>query len=331
MSYIFKYADLLDDEVFKLVFGRESTKDVMIEFLNQVIPDRKIADLDFLDKEMHPVERDLKGSVYDMFCRTDDGSRIIVEVQRRKQPFYPERAIYYSTFQIQRQVEAGAEYYDFLPVYVVNILNFRMEGTRESPDVKSVFRLYEENTHHLLTDRVTFIFLELDKFQKTLEELDGNILEGMYFCFKNMPTLSERPDVLSHEVFKKIFDSTELLNMDSVTRSKVLDKMTTERDLRNQIRYLKETAIAEGIAEGLAEGREKGLAEGREKGLAEGLAEGREKGLAEGREKGLAEGRSEGRHAKAVEIALKLISNGMSKEEASEFVGIDVQDLDKAE
>ena len=331
MSYIFKYADLLDDEVFKLVFGRESTKDVMIEFLNQVIPDRKIVDLDFLDKEMHPVERDLKGSVYDMFCRTDDGSRIIVEVQRRKQPFYPERAIYYSTFQIQRQVEAGAEYYDFLPVYVVNILNFKMEGTRESPDVKSVFRLYEENTHHLLTDRVTFIFLELDKFQKTLEELDGNILEGMYFCFKNMPTLSERPDVLSHEVFKKIFDSTELLNMDNVTRSKVLDKMTTERDLRNQIRYLKETAIAEGIAEGLAEGlaegREKGLAEGREKGL----AEGREKGLAEGREKGLAEGRSEGRHAKAVEIALKLISNGMSKEEASEFVGIDVQDLDKAE
>ena len=170
-----------------------------------------------------------------------------------------------------------------------------MEGTRESPDVKSVFRLYEENTHHLLTDRVTFIFLELDKFQKTLEELDGNILEGMYFCFKNMPTLSERPDVLSHEVFKKIFDSTELLNMDSVTRSKVLDKMTTERDLRNQIRYLKETAIAEGRAEGHAEGH------------------------------------AEGRHAKAVEIALKLISNGMSKEEASEFVGIDVQDLDKAE
>ena len=38
----FKYADLLDDDVFKLVFGRESSKDVMIEFLNQVIPDRKI-------------------------------------------------------------------------------------------------------------------------------------------------------------------------------------------------------------------------------------------------------------------------------------------------
>ena len=65
MSYEFKYADLLDDDVFKLVFGRESTKDVMIEFLNQVIPDRKIVDLEFIDKEMHPAERDAKVVVYD--------------------------------------------------------------------------------------------------------------------------------------------------------------------------------------------------------------------------------------------------------------------------
>ena len=101
MSYDFKYADLLDDEVFKLVFGRESTKDVMIEFLNQVILDRRIVDLQFIDKEMHPIERDCKGSVYDMFCKTDVGSRIIVEVLSRKQPFYPECALFYSTFQIQ--------------------------------------------------------------------------------------------------------------------------------------------------------------------------------------------------------------------------------------
>ena len=52
MQYEFKYADLLDDDVFKLVFGQESSKDVMIEFLNQVIDDRTIVDLEFMDKEM---------------------------------------------------------------------------------------------------------------------------------------------------------------------------------------------------------------------------------------------------------------------------------------
>ena len=314
-----KYADLLDDDVFKLVFGRESTKDVMIEFLNQMITDRNIVDLEFLDKEMHPVERDQKGSVYDMFCKTDDGSRIIVEVQRRKQPFYPERAIYYSTFQIQRQVDAGAEYYDFLPVYVVNILNFTMDGNTADSEVKSVYRLYNERTHSLLTDRVTFIFLELGKFNKTLAELDGNVLDGMCFCFKNMTTLAERPDILRHKVFEKIFEVTELLNMDNVTRYKILGNMTTERDLRNQMRYAIETATAEGLAKGM----EQGLAKGMEQGIAEGRAKGEAEGRAKGEAEGRAEGRAEGERAKACEIAAKLMAAGMSKEEAAEFVGIE--------
>ena len=255
----FKYADLLDDDVFKLVFGRESTKDVMIEFLNQVIDDRRIVDLEFLDKEMHPVERDSKGAVYDMFCRTDDGSKIIVEVQRRKQPFYPERALYYSTFQIQRQVESGAENYDFLPVYVVNILNFKMDDDPESRAVRTVYRLYEETSHKLLTNRVTFIFLELPKFTKRIDELDGNILDGMYFCFKNMTTLETRPEVLNHQVFARIFEVSELYNMDQYTRDKVLQKMTTERDLRNQMAYAMQEATAEGLEKGLVEGRTEGI------------------------------------------------------------------------
>ena len=271
MSYDFKYADLLDDDVFKLVFGRESTKDVMIEFLNQVIPDRKIVDLEFIDKEMHPVERDAKGVVYDMFCKTDSGARIIVEVQRRKQPFYPERAIYYSTFQIQRQVEAGADTYGFLPVYVINILNFKMDGNKESTDVKTVYRLYEETSHRLLTDRVTFIFIELPKFKKSIDDLDGNVLEGMYFCFKNMAVLEECPKVLTHQIFRKIFEVSELYNMDQDTRDKVIHKMTTERDLRNQIAYARQEAIEEGRAEGHAEGRAEVRAEVAREMLADGM------------------------------------------------------------
>lgn len=262
MQLEFRYADLLDDEVFKLVFGRESTKDVMIEFLNQVILDRTIIDLQFIDKEMHPVERDSKGSVYDMFCTTDDGSRIIVEVQRRKQPFYPERALYYSTFQIQRQVEAGVESYDFLPVYVISILNFKMDNAPEDKEVLTTYRLYEETSHKLLTDRVTFIFIELPKFKKTLDDLDGSILEGMYFCFKNMTALEGRPEVLDHQIFTRIFSVAELLNMDRSTRDKVIHKMTTERDLRNQIAYAREEAIREGRAEGMAEGMAQGMAQG---------------------------------------------------------------------
>lgn len=267
MQNDFKYADLLDDDVFKLVFGRESSKDVMIEFLNQVIPDRRIVDLEFIDKEMHYLDRSRKDSIYDMFCKTDDGSRIVVEVQRRKQANFAERAVYYSTFSIINQVSAGADSYNFCPVYVISILNFGFKSG--GPDVKSEFRLYETNTRELLTDRVTLIFLDLTKFKKGADELSGDILEGMYFCFKNMSLLAERPEVLEHNVFRKIFEVSELVNMDEVTRSKIIEKMITERDLRNQMEYARQEAIAEGHAEGHAKGHAEGLAEGRAEGLAE--------------------------------------------------------------
>lgn len=91
--------------------------------------------------------------------------------------------------------------------------------------------------------------------------------------------------------------------MDEETRSKVLEKMTTERVLRNQMAYARKEAIEEGLAEGL----EKGLAEGLEKGLAEGL------------ERGLKEGSRE----KAMDIARNLKRMGMSVEDIVEAVGLE--------
>ena len=299
----FKYADLLNDDVFKLVFGQESSKDVMIEFLNQVIDDRNIVDLEFMDKEMKSIERENKDSIYDMFCKTDDGSRIVVEVQRRKQNTYVERTIYYSTFQVRNQVAVSSADYAFCPVYVINILDFNIDENRGNPEVKTVFRLHEEKTHAMLTDKLTFIFLELGKFKKGIEDLDGDVLEGMYFCFKNMARLDACPQVLTHEVFQKMFTVSELLKMDENTRSKVIEKMTTERDLRNQMAYARQVAIEEGLAEGRARGQAEGLAEG------------------------LAEGRAEGQKEKALEIAKKLLVAGYSKEMIVEMTGVSVDEI----
>ena len=75
--------------------------------------------------------------------------------------------------------------------------------------------------------------------------------------------MDSRSEVLDHEVFARIFKESELLKMDLETRDKVRERMTTERDLRNQMKYAMETAIAEGLAEGLAEGRAEGELNGR--------------------------------------------------------------------
>ena len=61
----------------------------------------------------------------------------------------------------------------------------------------------------------------------------------MQICLMTMCSswsLEENPMVLNHQIFAKIFEVSELYNMDKSTRDKILHKMTTERDLRNQKR-----------------------------------------------------------------------------------------------
>ena len=83
------------------------------------------------------------------------------------------------------------------------------------------------------------------------------------------------------------------------------------RDIKNSI----DTAKREGKEEGMAEGMEKGLAEGMEKGLAEGM----EKGLAEGMEKGM--------NKRSLEIARKMLANGMDAATVMEITGLSESQL----
>jgi predicted transposase YdaD len=87
------------------------------------------------------------------------------------------------------------------------------------------------------------------------------------------------------------------------------------RDIKNSI----DTAKREGKEEGLAEGREKGLAEGMGKGLAEGMEKGLVKGLAEGMEKGM--------EKRSLEIARKMLANGMDAATVMEITGLSESQL----
>ena len=82
-------------------------------------------------------------------------------------------------------------------------------------------------------------------------------------------------------------------------------------DIKNSI----DTAKREGKEEGLAEGMEKGMAEGMKKGLAEGV----EKGLAEGMEKGM--------NKRSLEIARKMLANGMDAATVMEITGLSESQL----
>ena len=100
-------------------------------------------------------------------------------------------------------------------------------------------------------------------------ERKGEAYNGMYFCLRHMYRLQSRPNALMHEVFDTIFKISELLEMDEETRNKIIENMTTERDLKNQFEYARKEGRALGREEGKAEGRAEGRVEGRAEGRAE--------------------------------------------------------------
>lgn len=84
-----KFINPFTDWGFKFIFGREVCKDLLIEFLNDLlVGERKITDLRFLNKENQAEISEKRTAVYDLYCMTDTGEEIIVEIQNREQPFF---------------------------------------------------------------------------------------------------------------------------------------------------------------------------------------------------------------------------------------------------
>ncbi len=73
----------------------------------------------------------------------------------------------------------------------------------------SSYRLHEDETGELLHDKLQFIFLELARFNKTEQELDGYYDKWMYL-FKNMNSLKRRPDVFVEKEFDRLFDMVKI-------------------------------------------------------------------------------------------------------------------------
>ena len=135
------------------------------------------------------------------------------------------------------------------------------------------------------------------------------------YALKNLYKLTQRPKALCDKVFDRLFEEAEIAKFTQQEQREYEASKMAYRDIKNSI----DTAKREGKEEGLAEGMEKGLAEGMEKGLAEGMEKGLVKGLAEGMEKGM--------NKRSLEIARKMLANGMDAATVMEITGLSESQL----
>lgn len=290
-----RYLNPHTDFGFKRLFGSEFNKELLISFLNAMFHgEQNVKDVTYLNSEQLGDRIDERRAVFDVYCENDKGEKFIVEMQNIYQEFFKDRTIYYSTFPIREQARRGGGWdFHLNSVYTVGLLNFNFaEGLDDARRWHHEVKLMEVDTKEVFYDKLTYVYVEIPKFNKTEDELETMYDKWMY-VLKNLSSLMNRPAALQERVFTRLFEQAEISKFNSDELRMYEDSVNAFRDIVNAIRSAEKKKFAEGRAKGLAEGR----------------AEGRAEGLAE--------------------IARAMLAKGMAKDLIAELTGMSVDDINR--
>ena len=245
-----RYINPLTDFGFKRLFGTEPNKNLLIDFLNVILPPQhRVKDLTYRSNENlgnTPLDRK---AVFDLYCQSEKGEKFIVEMQKAKHNYFKDRSIYYASFPIQDQAEKGDWNYKLDPVYTIGILDFVFDEDKNDENLLHIVELKDQNCK-VFYEKLKFIYLELPKFKKTIDQLNDHF-DKWLFLLKHLPDLEEPPLPLQENVFMQLFEVARITNFSPSEREAYENSLKYYRDMNGVI----ETAREEGKAKGVQEGK----------------------------------------------------------------------------
>ena len=243
-----KFINPFTDIGFKRIFGQEMSKPLLLDFLNNLLKgEKRIVNIKFLDKEQPAEYSGDRSLIYDIFCRTDNGERIIVEMQNKEQPNFADRCLYYYSQAIARQGEKGTDWrYHVDAVYLIAFINFHMDGIGD--EFRTDVVLYNLQKKEVFSDKERFIFLQLPNFRKEADECD-NDFERWIYVLKNMDILDRMPWAAKDSVFHKLAEIAEVSNMSKEERIKYDSALRHYRDTISVLQGAEDKGIAKGVKE----------------------------------------------------------------------------------
>ncbi len=260
-----RFINPFTDMGFKRIFGQEVNKNLLIDFLNDLLEgEKRIVNITFLDKEQLATAADDRSCIYDIYCENENGERFIVEMQNRGHRNFKERAIYYLSRTIANQGRKGPDWmFDLKAVYGVFFMNFHLESrqARFRTDVS----LRDMRTNEPFSDKMRFIFLDLPAFTKDEETCETDF-ERWIYVLKNMEILQRMPFKARKSVFEEL---------EKIADISALSKEDQEK-YEHIIKVYRDNLVTEQWA--IEQGFKKGHEKGHEKGLQEGIQIGQEKG-----------------------------------------------------
>jgi len=293
-----KFLDPRVDTAFKKLFGSEDHKRVTIAFINTILEytgDKRIVEIQFMNNEQLPMGQDKKENILDVFCTDQAGRQYIIEMQNAWEPGFVKRIQWYGAKTYANQLRSAKPYHDLDPVVVIAIIrSFNVFPKKEK--CKSIYGLTDLATgEHDLKDLI-FGFVELLKFKKQEHELVTDE-DKWLFLLKNIGDYDHIPATLEQAEFGEACQTLNRMTWSDhayALYEKTMIKAQSEAETGRLLLQAKENM---------------------------------KKAEEEGRQEGLKEGLKEGRDAERIEVAKKMLANGLDVEAIAIFTGLSIDQI----
>jgi predicted transposase/invertase (TIGR01784 family) len=280
--------DILEDYVFKLVFGRTTSKGLLEHFLARVL-NRKVEVDQTLNTEIVREIFDGKNVSLDVVIKTENDTIITVEVQNDRIEEMEKRIKYYTDRLSSTILKKGENYCKTQKVISMAILNHKFYK-EDQHNYRHTFKLLNTKNHSIYDDDPLEIII-FDKIKKEDFNVDDPVDRIFMYLFGYFNNEELKNQTCLDDLIR---DIEEVRNMISKSQEAEIAKIGIEkRQMDEQIRL--KTAVKEAKTEGKIEG--------------------------------IKEGKIEGKEEEKENMALKLKNKGFSLEEISDITNLSIKKL----
>jgi predicted transposase/invertase (TIGR01784 family) len=229
-----------------------------------VLPaEHRVRQLFFNNPEQLPNNIVDRKAIFDISCTGEHNELFTVEMQKAKQHYFKDRALFYTSYPIQRQAQKGDWDFRLNPIFLVAVLDFEYDEQSERRILCRNVALRDEYGD-LFSDKLHMIFLQMPLFELQESELVTQRDKWMFFL-KNLESFDDIPAILREPVFEKAFHIAEYIKFSPPLQEAYQKDLMAYRDNKNVLDTAHIEGFDKGKAEGLAEGEAKGKAEERVK------------------------------------------------------------------
>ena len=108
-----------------------SSESILLDFINSIMLNanmKTFRSVEILTPFNLKKNKNLKETIVDVKCITQNGTVVIIEIQLQGNSRFPERILYYWASNYSKLLKQGEKYDALTPVISINLLNFNLDN-----------------------------------------------------------------------------------------------------------------------------------------------------------------------------------------------------------